>query len=97
MSRALIIALFLICFLFVTCKSLSADAKHDGITALQIPKPHRNEVDSHGYEIVGEEIMYSRWRSIVSRRIRQPKDGKIVEYDVSFSVSKRYLTYVISV
>lgn len=39
--------------------------------------------DNQGYEIISEEVVYSRWRSILSRRIRHPKDGKIVEYDVS--------------
>jgi hypothetical protein len=38
--------------------------------------------DNHGYEIISEEVVYSRWRSILCRRIRHPKDGKVVEYDV---------------
>lgn len=51
--------------------------------ALHVPTNFDLRHDDHGYEIISEEIVYSRWRSILNRRIRHPKDGKIVEYDVS--------------
>jgi len=35
-----------------------------------------------GYEIVREKVVYSRWRSIISRVVKIP-NGKEVDYDVS--------------
>lgn len=34
------------------------------------------------YEIVGEELVYSRWRTVIQRKVRYPK-GNIVDFDVS--------------
>lgn len=34
------------------------------------------------HEIVEEKVMYSRWRSVIQRKVRTP-DGKIIDYDVS--------------
>ena len=35
-----------------------------------------------GYEIVRDKVVYSRWRSIISRVVRMP-NGNEVDYDVS--------------
>ena len=37
------------------------------------------------YEIVGEEVVYSRWRTVIQRQVRYPK-GNIVDFDVSEDV-----------
>ena len=38
--------------------------------------------EPHMYEIVGEEVVYSRWRTVIQRQVRYPK-GNIVDFDVS--------------
>ena len=41
--------------------------------------------EPHMYEIVGEEVVYSRWRTVIQRQVRYPK-GNIVDFDVSEDV-----------
>jgi hypothetical protein len=38
-----------------------------------------------GYEIVRDKVVYSRWRSIISRVVRMP-NGNEVDYDVSIPI-----------
>ena len=47
-----------------------------------IAASHKEVVSPHGYDIIREEVVYSRWRSIISRVVRMP-NGKEVDYDVS--------------
>ena len=37
-----------------------------------------------GYTILSDKVVYSRWRSVISRVVRMP-NGKEVDYDVSSS------------
>ena len=37
-----------------------------------------------GYEIIRDKVVYSRWRSIISRLVKMP-NGHEVDYDVSFT------------
>lgn len=37
-----------------------------------------------GYEIISENTIFSRWRSVISRVVKMPK-GNIVDFDVSLA------------
>ncbi len=41
-------------------------------------------VSVRGYEIISENTIFSRWRSVISRVVKMPK-GNIVDFDVSLA------------
>ena len=43
----------------------------------------RTSSQNGGYEIIRDKVVYSRWRSIISRLVKMP-NGHEVDYDVSF-------------
>jgi len=50
-----------------------------------------HNTNGHGYEIIRDEVVYSRWRSIISRLVRMP-NGQEVDYDVS-AINQPYVCF----
>mmetsp|Transcript_7260 Transcript_7260/g.8283 ORF Transcript_7260/g.8283 Transcript_7260/m.8283 type:complete len:82 (+) Transcript_7260:132-377(+) len=53
------------------------------------PSSSTTETTTHNYKILSEKVLFSRWRSIVSRVVEMP-NGNEVDYDVSFRNAYRW-------
>jgi hypothetical protein len=44
---------------------------------------NKAQEENGGYQIIRDKVVYSRWRSIISRMVKMP-NGNEVDFDVSF-------------
>lgn len=72
-------------FLLITLanQALAAQPKYSSSWLSMVPRGGQEDpVGSEGFEILGDRIVYSGWRTITQRKVRM-RNGKIVDFDVS--------------